>query len=94
MLCFQTIASADMYDFHFRLLTRHDLTSRPRSSILVVKDGRIIEQGSHSELVERGGVFATMWADQIAVAEDMKLTSGSGSKTCEGNGLEKEGEDN
>lgn len=35
------------------------------SSILVLKDGQIIERGSHSELLARDGVFAAMWADQI-----------------------------
>ncbi|KAI0743423.1 hypothetical protein C8Q80DRAFT_1107266 [Daedaleopsis nitida] len=34
--------------------------------ILVLKDGRIVEQGSHAELLALGGVFAEMWADQIS----------------------------
>jgi len=38
--------------------------------ILVLKDGQIIEQGSHKELLARDGVFATMWADQISASED------------------------
>jgi hypothetical protein len=40
------------------------------SSILVLKDGRIIEQGSHGELLAQDGVFATMWADQISASGD------------------------
>ena len=39
-------------------------------SILVLKDGQIVEQGSHKELLARGGVFATMWADQISSSGD------------------------
>jgi ATP-binding cassette subfamily B multidrug efflux pump len=32
---------------------------------LVIFDrGRIIEQGSHSTLLDRGGVYATLWAHQ------------------------------
>lgn len=39
-------------------------------SILVLKDGQIVEQGSHSELLAQGGIFAAMWADQITASED------------------------
>lgn len=39
-------------------------------SILVLKDGQIIEQGSHRELLALDGVFAAMWADQISATED------------------------
>ena len=28
-----------------------------------------MEQGSHSELLEKNGIFATMWADQISAEE-------------------------
>ncbi|KAF8490345.1 hypothetical protein F5888DRAFT_1808164 [Russula emetica] len=36
--------------------------------ILVLKDGQIIEQGNHKQLLELNGVFAGMWADQITAA--------------------------
>jgi ATP-binding cassette subfamily B protein len=32
--------------------------------ILVLDSGRIIERGSHRQLLERGGVYAQMWALQ------------------------------
>ncbi|KAJ3788636.1 mitochondrial half-size ABC transporter [Lentinula aff. detonsa] len=38
--------------------------------ILVLKDGQIIEQGSHKELLASDGVFASMWADQISASEE------------------------
>ncbi|KAL6308193.1 hypothetical protein BKA93DRAFT_726289 [Sparassis latifolia] len=38
--------------------------------ILVLKDGQIVEQGSHSELLALDGVFAKMWAAQISSTED------------------------
>ncbi|KAG1724265.1 P-loop containing nucleoside triphosphate hydrolase protein [Suillus lakei] len=34
--------------------------------IMVLKNGRIVEQDLHRELVELGGLFASMWADQIS----------------------------
>ena len=36
--------------------------------ILVLKDGQIIEQGNHKQLLKLDGVFAAMWADQINAA--------------------------
>jgi len=38
--------------------------------ILVLKDGQIIEQGSHKELLAHDDVFAPMWADQISASGD------------------------
>jgi hypothetical protein len=31
----------------------------------VLKDGQIIEQGNHKQLLKLNGIFAAMWADQI-----------------------------
>ncbi|KAJ4468248.1 mitochondrial half-size ABC transporter [Lentinula aciculospora] len=42
--------------------------------ILVLKDGQIVEQGSHKELLALDGVFASMWADQISASEDPPLS--------------------
>ncbi|KAJ7128881.1 mitochondrial half-size ABC transporter [Mycena crocata] len=36
--------------------------------ILVLKDGQIVEQGTHRELLALEGVFAAMWADQISTS--------------------------
>lgn len=38
--------------------------------ILVLDRGRLVEQGTHGELLARGGLYATMWARQIAGDED------------------------
>lgn len=35
---------------------------RTADSIAVIGDGRVIEQGTHEELVARGGKYAAMWA--------------------------------
>jgi len=33
--------------------------------ILVLKGGKIIENGRHDELLEKGGEYATMWEEQL-----------------------------
>ncbi|KAG1727623.1 P-loop containing nucleoside triphosphate hydrolase protein [Suillus lakei] len=44
--------------------------------IMILKDGQIVEQGSHRELLELNGLFASMWADQISASEDPKAPAG------------------
>jgi ATP-binding cassette subfamily B protein len=47
------------------LLIAHRLSSvRDADDIVVLDDGRIVEHGSHEELVARGGVYAAMWDRQ------------------------------
>ncbi|KAJ7502784.1 hypothetical protein B0H11DRAFT_1986327 [Mycena galericulata] len=45
--------------------------------ILVLKDGQIVEQGSHMELLALGGVFASMWADQISTSGGLQTPVGA-----------------
>lgn len=50
------------------------LTPYPRNNrILVLKDGQIVEQGTHKELLEVNGVFAAMWADQISATGEQAV---------------------
>lgn len=39
------------------------------SNIFVLEKGKIVEQGRHNELLEKGGLYAAMWRQQIAVKE-------------------------
>ena len=32
--------------------------------IIVLKDGRVAEQGTHEDLLKRDGLYATLWAEQ------------------------------
>lgn len=38
--------------------------------ILVLENGRIIEQGTHEKLVEAGGRYAEMWSEQLRRRND------------------------
>ena len=41
-------------------------TLRAMDRIVVVENGRIVEDGSHDELVELGGVYASLWNSQVS----------------------------
>lgn len=32
--------------------------------IIVLRDGAVVEQGTHDELIQIGGLYATMWHEQ------------------------------
>ncbi|KAJ7048177.1 hypothetical protein C8F01DRAFT_1268287 [Mycena amicta] len=61
-----TIASADLFVPSLVLYSIDDF-----HSILVLKDGEIIERGTHAELLALDGAFAAMWADQITASGDV-----------------------
>ena len=77
----QTIASANLYVLTNPLLFPYGLLI-PRVlyvSILVFKDGEIVEQGTHRELLARNGHFAKMWADQVSIVDPELVPIESGS---------------
>ena len=42
-------------------------------SIIVLQDGEIAEQGTHGELIQRGGLYAAMWDRQREADEAAEL---------------------
>ena len=52
-------------------------TIRQADVILVVKDGRIIEQGKHRELMEKKGYYHTLYSRQFEEESAMRVLGGS-----------------
>ncbi len=42
--------------------------------IVVMEDGKIVENGSHAELLARKGQYAELWARQATVDDSASLT--------------------
>ena len=60
-------AFAQLMEGRTSFVVAHRLsTIRSADVILVMKDGRIIEQGRHEELLMRGGFYATLYRSQYA----------------------------
>ncbi len=62
-------AFATMMEGRTSFIVAHRLsTIREADVILVMKDGNVIEQGSHETLLEQGGFYATLYNSQFAPA--------------------------
>jgi len=49
------------------LMIAHRLSTARRADIILVLDkGSLVEQGTHDELLERGGLYAKLWSDQMS----------------------------
>ncbi|KAG8999942.1 hypothetical protein FRB94_005734 [Tulasnella sp. JGI-2019a] len=51
--------------------------------ILVLKEGRIVESGSHEALLAQRGEFATMWAKQITKDSEVPTSDSKGQAVME-----------
>jgi ATP-binding cassette, subfamily B, bacterial len=67
-----------------RIVVAHRLSSIAHAdNILVMDDGRIVETGTHDELMAKAGVYAALFADQAVLERDdpaalVRATAGSG----------------
>ena len=62
-------AFATMMEGRTSFIVAHRLsTIQSADVILVMKDGHIIEQGNHEELLRKGGFYANLYNSQFAIA--------------------------
>lgn len=63
-------AFSAMMEGHTSFIVAHRLsTIREADIILVLKDGAVIEQGNHEQLLKKGGFYANLWNSQFAGEE-------------------------
>lgn len=63
---------------HTSFVIAHRLsTIRQANLILVVKDGKISERGTHKELLEQGGYYCELYSRQFEEEEAMRILSGN-----------------
>ena len=55
------------------LISHRISTVKDADQIIVVNEGRIVERGTHDELVEKGGVYADLHQKQLLEEELEKL---------------------
>ncbi|WP_420456409.1 ABC transporter ATP-binding protein [Rubrivirga sp.] len=61
------------------LLITHRFTTAMRADVIhVVEHGAVVESGSHAELLELGGRYATSWRDQMEQARSASALEGGG----------------
>ena len=63
-------AFATMMEGRTSFIVAHRLsTIREADVILVMRDGKIVEQGNHQSLLQKGGFYATLYNSQFDTAE-------------------------
>lgn len=69
-------ATNEMLKHHTSFVIAHRLsTIRQSDLILVVRDGKIVERGTHRELLEAGGYYYDLYSRQFEEEEAMKVWS-------------------
>jgi len=69
-------------------MAAHRLSSlQDADRIIVLDEGRIVEEGTHPELLERGGIYSDLWRRQAKQSASVGPTTQlDGKKEIEGEG--------
>jgi ATP-binding cassette subfamily B protein len=59
-------------------------TVRDADTILVLDEGRLVEQGDHEELLARDGLYADLWAVQVGAIEELPARFSDPTPSAEG----------
>jgi ATP-binding cassette subfamily B protein len=63
---------ADLTADRTTVIIAHRLsTVRGADNVVVLEDGRVVEEGSHDELIARDGLYANLWAVQAGAIEGL-----------------------
>jgi len=63
------------------LLITHRLTTAQRADVIcVMSGGRIVESGTHADLLEAGGLYARAWASQTDKGSNLTNRGSSGGR--------------
>jgi ABC-type multidrug transport system fused ATPase/permease subunit len=59
------------------LVIAHRLgTIRHADNIIVLADGKVVEEGTHDELLAKGGIYADMWNMQLSSTKTSEASLG------------------
>ena len=64
----RTVVEAGMIPHRMFLSWTDALTPDLTDMIIVLKEGTVVEQGTHEELLRAGGLYYSMWQEQAADA--------------------------
>jgi ATP-binding cassette subfamily B protein len=79
----QSALDALLHDRTAVVIAHRLSTVRRADRILVFHHGRIVEQGSHQELLQLGGVYARLYELQFAAREQVVVSEASGQRRLE-----------